>query len=268
MRNSALDGARAKIERTNHHLQQIDIAIGQLWASESENVSASLPCHRMEGQQLIVFRPHSAPVDPSLSLAVGDCIHNARSALDHLVFQLAILNSAPVESATKTSFPVCLTPHEFKNATRRKLAPFVGALALAEIEKLQPYSTGDKEQDILWVLSQLDIIDKHRLLIVTKSKVRPTGFTITTPNGQQASAYLPPHEWKPSDAGTELIRFDLTGSSLPPGKLNVQIITAMTIQIEKTGLICDGMIIQATLTDCIQHTVNIIDSFGRMFFSE
>ena len=29
--------------------------------------------------------------------------------------------------------------------------------------------------------------------------------------------------------------------SFPPGKMNVQIQTAMTIQIEKTGLICNGL---------------------------
>jgi hypothetical protein len=54
---------------------------------------------------------------------VGDCVHNARSALDHLVYQLAILNHAPEESARKTSFPVCLIPKDFKNAPSGKLLP-------------------------------------------------------------------------------------------------------------------------------------------------
>jgi hypothetical protein len=268
MKNQALDSPRAKIQRANHHLEQIDIAIGELWAAESQKVPTDLPCYKMEGQYLIVFRTHSAPVAPSFSLTVGDFIHNTRSALDHLVYQLAILNSASIDAASRTSFPACLTTEEFKNASRRKIAPFISATALAEIEKLQPYSTGDGESDILWVLSQLDIIDKHRLLIVTQSKVRPTGFTITSPDGREATAYLPPGEWKPSEAGTELIRFDLSQAYLPPGEMHVKINTAMTVQIENSGLICDGMIIQAALKDCIQHAVNIIDSFGKMFFSE
>jgi hypothetical protein len=266
--NPALDSPRAKIKRANHHLEQIDIAIGQLWAAESQNIPAPAPCHKMEGNHLIVFRAHSAPLDPSLSLTVGDFIHNTRSALDYLVFQLAILNNASVEAASRVSFPACLTRGEFRNAVRHKIAPFIGSAALAEIEKLQPYSTGDEERDILWVLSQLDIIDKHRLLIVTKSKVRPTGFTITTATGAQATAYLPPGQWKPSEAGTELIRFDLSSVSFPPGQMHVEIQTAMTVQIEKSGLICDGMIIQMALCDCIKHAVNIIDSFGKLFFSE
>ncbi|HKM85862.1 MAG TPA: hypothetical protein VJW96_06605, partial [Terriglobales bacterium] len=268
MGNPVLDGARAKIERAIHHLQQLDIAVNKLWASESERISTYPPSYKMEGQHLIIFRARSAPVDPSLPLIVGDCIHNVRSALDHLVFQLAILNHSTVESASKTSFPVCLTHAEFKNATRNKIAPFISGVALAEIEKLQPYSTGDGKQDILWALSQLDIIDKHRLLIVTKSKVRPTRFTITNPSGEEATCYLPPHDWKPSEAGTELIRFDFSKSVLPPGKVKMKVETAMTVQIEETELSCDGMIVQAALNDCIQHAVNIIDVFGKLFFSE
>lgn len=268
MKNPALDGTRSKIERANYHLEQIDIAIGQIWAAERQNSAESHPCHKMEGMQLIVFRPHSTPVDPSLSLMVGDFIHNTRSALDHLVFQLAVLNCAPPESAKKTAFPVFLDAKEFKGIRTRRLVPFISSPAVAEIEKLQPYASGRREKDLLWVLSQLDIIDKHRLLIITKMKMQPTGFTMTTASGEQATMYLPVGEWKPAEAGTELLRFDLSGSSLPQGELKVQIQTAMTIQIEKSGLVCDGTVIQAVLHDCIQHTADIIDSFGRMFFSE
>ncbi len=267
--NSSLTGARAKIERARYHFKQIEDAICQLWAAEAENPSTALPCHKVEGQHVIVFQPHSTPVDPALSLMLGDCIHNARSALDHLAFQLTILNGASGEAASKISFPACLTHGEFKNATRNKIAPFISALALAEIEKLQPYSTGDGVQDILWVLSQLDIIDKHRLLIVTQCKVRPTGFTVTVPSGEEATCYLPPREWKPSEVGAELIRFDLSQSVLPgPGKVHLKVTTAMTVQIEKTGLVCDGLLIQAILNDSIQYVIDVIDSFGRTFFSE
>ena len=268
MKNPVLDGARAKIQRAGHHLREIDEAIGQLWAAERDSTSGAFPGHKMDEQHLIVYRPHSAPLDPSFALMVGDFIHNVRSALDHLVFQLAQLHGAPAAAADKTTFPVCLTKKAFDNISKSKLVPFISPAALAEIEKFQPYSTGDAEQDVLWVLSKLDIIDKHRLLIVTKSKVRPTRFTFTAPTGHQASAELPEMEWKPADAGTELIRFDLSGTALPAGEMKVNITTAMTVQIENSGLVCDGMIVQAVLADSIQHTVNTIDHFGKVFFSE
>ena len=42
----------------------------------------------------------------------------------------------------------------------------------------------------------------------------------------------------------------------------------MTIQIEDTGLICDGQILLTILNDCIQYVINVVESFGKMFVSE
>ena len=185
MPTNPLDGVRAKIKWAKNHLRDIDAAIGRSFKSEHD---ADRLGHELnpDRQELVITMPKGTPLDPDLPLMVGDCIHNARSALDHLVFQLAILNNASAEAATKTSFPVCLKPGEFKNAVRTKVAPFISCTALAEIEKLQPYVTGNAgERDILWALSQLDIIDKHRLLIVTVSKFRATGFSVTVPTGEQ-----------------------------------------------------------------------------------
>lgn len=263
-----LDGVRSKIDRAKNHFQNLHATISTLFAPENDTTTAG---HKYEAdrQELIVTLQKAIPLDPTLPLIVGDCIHNARSALDYLVFQLAILNKAPIISATKTSFPVYLTPKEFKNAVRNKVAPFISASALAEIEKLQPYATGNaRESDILWVLSQLDIIDKHRLLIVAVSKFRPTAFCVTVPTGEQFAHEIASDSWKASEDGAEIIRFYLSQPIKQPGKVNVEVKTATTLQIENTGLVCDGMQVEAVLSDCIQHVVNIIDGFGRLFFNE
>jgi len=262
-----LKGVRAKINRAKHHFEQIDTAVRHLFINADTTTAA--PYYNMDRQELVLAWEKTTPVDPTLPLLAGDCIHNARSALDHLVFQLAVLNHAPREAAKKTSFPVYLTPAEFKNAVRGKIAPFISGNALAEIEKLQPYAAANAgADDIIWVLSQLDIIDKHRLLIVTASKFRPTAFTVTAPSGHEFSTEIPSGPWKPSERGTEVLRFDLSKAVTQPGKVNVKVNAARTVQIEKTGLICDGMILQAVLHDSILFVENIVGSFGRLFFSE
>jgi hypothetical protein len=165
-------------------------------------------------------------------------------------------------------FPVCLTDKLFKD-TKGKIEPFISASAFAEIEKLQPYAAGNAgADDVLWVFSQLDIIDKHRLLIVTQSKIRPTAFTLVVPSGETFSTDIPSSSWRSAEAGTELLRFDLSKAIRQPGKALVEIATATTVQIEKTGLTCDGMILVAVLRDCIQHAINIVDRFGKLFFGE
>jgi hypothetical protein len=266
MKSAMLDGASSKINRAVHHFNTIDIAIGKMFLADNDAGAAR---HELKAnsQELVISLAQEAPLDPTIPLVVGDAVHNARSAIDHLVFQLALLNKAPKEAASKTSFPICLTPGEFKNATKGKLAPFITTTSLTEIEKLQPYKTGDKEKDILWVLSQLDIIDKHRLLIIAETQARPTAFRISAPDGQELFTHDTPNSpWKPSKVGAEVIRFSFSGSVPSPTKMKVEVHTAKTVQIQQTGLICDGMILLEVLRDCINYAGMILNHFSQMFF--
>jgi len=259
-----LEGVRLKLYRAVDHFRDLDVAIGEFYANQSKAAG-----HKVEHQtELTITWPEQPPLDPRFTLILGDCIHNIRSALDHLVAQLAILNGAPNEAIKKTAFPVCLSPGDFKNATVRKVAPYISGIALAEIERLQPYSTGDREQDILWGLSQLDIIDKHRLLIVAKHKIRARSFRVSTEDGHDFTHTLPSdNPWKPSENGAEIIRFRITGLQSYT-KMHVELSAEGTIQIEHTGLICDGQNLLLALRDCLNHASSIIDSFGEMFFGE
>jgi hypothetical protein len=37
---------------------------------------------------------------------LGDCVHDLRSALDHLVCRLTLLNGGTMENCAKTQFPI------------------------------------------------------------------------------------------------------------------------------------------------------------------
>jgi hypothetical protein len=68
MKNSVLDGARAKIERAMDHLTQIDIAVGQMLIDDRDKAVSAIPTHeyKPDSQELIVTRPHSTPLNPTL----------------------------------------------------------------------------------------------------------------------------------------------------------------------------------------------------------
>lgn len=264
--NPSLIGAYAKIDRAVDHFKLIDIAIGKMFLADKDTGAARHE-FKANSQELVVSLAEQAPLDPALPLMVGDCVHNARSALDHLVYQLALLNKSPNEAATKTSFPVCLTSKEFKNATERKVAPYIRDTAFREIENLQPYKTGNGDRDTLWILSQLDIIDKHRLLIVAETQARPTAFKISTPDGRPVLARdTLDSSWKPSKVGAEVIRFSLSGSVAGPTEMNVQVHTTKTVQIQQTGLVCDGMILLEVLGDSVNYAGITLNYFSKMFF--
>jgi hypothetical protein len=107
MGSHPLDGAWAKLDRSRHHFDNLHECIARLFATKAENAPAGYR-YDPDRQELVVLRPQTTAIDPGLPLVLGDCVHNARSALDHLVFQLAILNNAPPNAARKTQFPSVL----------------------------------------------------------------------------------------------------------------------------------------------------------------
>jgi hypothetical protein len=107
-----------------------------------------------------VFRVRVVSKVPlEIAAAFGDVIHNLRSALDHLAYQLVLANGAT--PTTSTAYPVCKDVKDYKTKGASKVQGMSGA-AVDLIDATKPYKGGN---DDLWRLHQLDIIDKHRLLI-------------------------------------------------------------------------------------------------------
>jgi hypothetical protein len=269
MNNPKLNGVRGKLDRANHHFKEIDAAVETALSMKDEANLVPPYEYQADRKHLIVTCPTPKPVDRALPLAIGDYIHNLRSALDHLIFQLAVLNGKAAEAETIISFPIFLSDPQFENFTKRKVAPFIDRQALADIKELQPYQTGNLgDENVLWVLSQLDIVDKHRLLVVIARQLRPTSFKIEVPSGESFEHRLPRSDWKPLEGGAEIIRFDLSGVLKAQGKVRVNLDTAAMAYLKDTGLFCDGREIRSVLTTFRKAITNIVDDIGRLFFGE
>jgi len=88
----------------------------------------------------------------------GDIIQNHRSAVDHLAYQLVLVNA---NSPTRdTCFPIGkdLTAYE---GTKARCVKGMRADAKKAIDSVKPYNGGN---NFLWVLHSLNNIDKHRLV--------------------------------------------------------------------------------------------------------
>lgn len=93
------------------------------------------------------------------STTIGDIIHNTRSSLDLLVTDLLIANGK--EPTNKSAFPIFETEREFQKSAPTKVDG-IQKEACALIEEIKPYKEGNLQ---LWQLHQLDIVDKHRIII-------------------------------------------------------------------------------------------------------
>ena len=106
-------------------------------------------------------------IDLMPSIIIGDFLHNTRSALDHLVWQLVIANGQIPSNSNM--FPICNDSLSFAHQISRGRLNGIPLQAHARIEALQPYQRGKPLCDMhpLWILSELTNIDKHRSVNLT-----------------------------------------------------------------------------------------------------
>ena len=126
----------------------------------------------------IEYHGHFPAPPLMLSVIVGDCLHNLRSSLDHIVYQLVIINGQL--PTTANMFPICETPDGFNRQIRRNRLSGVPGHAQTLIEHLQPYNTGQAPGlNNLWCLNHLVNIDKHRSLALTQVFAKDLGIEIS-----------------------------------------------------------------------------------------
>lgn len=137
--------------------------------------------------------------DPPLiiGLLIGDCVHNLRSALDHIVYALIWTNPARLgrPPSEKAMFPICDTRqgylHQIKQLKRLDGIPETVA---ALIETLQPYHNREKGLDHtlhpLWVLNKLENIDKHRRLNLASGVARHAHISVRYDSGHESDVLL------------------------------------------------------------------------------
>jgi len=194
-----LDGSRAKIERAGDHLETLDSVLTRFAKEGSFRIAGELDSDAGE-YVMRIYSNRQPPVPPPArtSAIVGDALNNLRSALDYVIWQLALAPSK------KNQFPVCDIPKLFEARSKGYLAT-VPEKHWAKIESYQPYHGQGREQ--LAVLVKLNDADKHRLLLpgAVTSAPRKGKFTVS---GLDSIA-VRGMDWVPFEDGAEIYRLRL-----------------------------------------------------------
>lgn len=112
------------------------------------------------------------PLPELMPAVLGDFLFNYRSALDHAVWAL----HAEADRSPRVEFPVFLTAAKYAAGS----APKIGTLpqqTRVVLESLQPFHAVDPELHPLWILHELNRVDKHRVLHVIDHQLEPHSFT-------------------------------------------------------------------------------------------
>jgi hypothetical protein len=160
-----IDGVKLKIERAKEHIIEFDRRL-RIFADDKPYEIGAKPHKIPEIDHVTLYIKSVKDVPPELSTVIGDTVHNLRSALDHLAWQLVEAGGGIPNK--DTYFPI--VPFGPQSAQK-----YASAIGKGEIHKMpvgadkvlleeQPYTSGD---DTLWHIHELDRFDKHRFLITT-----------------------------------------------------------------------------------------------------
>ena len=182
--------------------------------------------------------PQLADIQVDAALRVGDAVHDFRSALDHLVWQLSLAGTEGAEPSRprRVQFPVSSSPEDYGRARTTALSD-VSREAQDVLESYQPYHGAAGRPDNysgpyvhqLTLLQQLSNADKHRLLTTVLSlssgaqffipsdllepvEVTYFGFTLTT----TLAPVETDNEYR-LEEGAAFARAKLVGPRLPDG---------------------------------------------------
>jgi len=163
----SLDGAYARVARAREHLAALASAVA----------SVSVPANTTGAFEDIGT---ATPVDPIHSILVGEITYNLRSALDYLIYELALLDTASIQE--KTQFLIIDSPSDWKQEAKRRL-PGLSPVHQDAIRMLQPFS------GCQWTRTLRDTSnsDKHRHLAIVQA---PSAAVVELSSRQAATIHL------------------------------------------------------------------------------
>jgi hypothetical protein len=151
-----------KLERARKHINDTaDLIRGYLSKTPVRLSSKISDC----GQWNEIYISEIDNIDPSISCAIGDALFNLRSFLDHVMMHIVLkycdINKIRIESIY---FPIKGDESKFQKwRNTNPCTKQIPSSVLDVIESFKPYPEGSK---YLSALHELNIIDKHRALVV------------------------------------------------------------------------------------------------------
>jgi hypothetical protein len=154
---------RVKVERAKEHVRDLEIEVRSFLVANPYVVEFKRDAQTGEAIHYVIS-VRETPI--TMTAIIGDVLHNLRSALDHLAYQLVIVSGAT--PSKQTYFPISDDATKYKVEAPGKITG-MSKTAVKAIDAIKPYKGGD---DMLWRLHRLNIIDKHRALITVGSALR------------------------------------------------------------------------------------------------
>lgn len=232
-----LDDAYVRLNWAMKRLTELKSVVEAFIDREHEIAEGTIQINPQPGVPFQITRPES-PIPGDVPVLLSEVIQHLRSALDYLVFQLAILDSGAEQK--QTQFPIENSPNQFGGQSKSRLKG-LNTAHIAAIEKLQPYN------GVNWtrLLRDLSNPDKHRHL---STQIHNTAIELAHGN-DPTQVFAPP--------GVKGLFIDVTTVSEP--RMYVQFHVAFFIAFE------DGTPVIDTLEQIQAEVANVLADFKPEF---
>jgi hypothetical protein len=168
-----LTGIDEKLKRAKENIFNLNSEIEGFF---NEGKYPVIPEHDREILLEAIQYHKNRVIPPRFSVLAGEIIHHFRSCFDHIVWHFSM---GPKHDIRKIEFPIF--EHSLNHNTRKSFEGKIHAVtdpnAISLIERLQPYNAPDPVDDPLLIIHKLDIIDKHKELVLcfnTGARIFPT----------------------------------------------------------------------------------------------
>ena len=163
-----LTGVNAKVSRAKDHIQTVKDEVIS-WQDSSPYAIAQETNTDFTRWVLVIrlLKPADLLRRNLLrwTLIIGDAVNNLRSALDHLIYAIAVHESGsnPPPDEKRLAFPICDTAGEFKDTAKRIKS--LSSDVRTAVESVQPYNRPHPTLPaLLAILRDFNNTDKHKLL--------------------------------------------------------------------------------------------------------
>jgi hypothetical protein len=167
----SLDSAKAKVQWAEKHFSDFkDIVFGR---SDGIDRRPTTVTHYSVPRQTYSGASQFA-LNRECRLAFGDAVHQLRASLDHVVYKLVEGLTTDPRAVRKIDFPLYSCEDLFNRSRGVKhLRELLPSDQFEEILSSQPYRRYPHapESDWLWVLHELDNIDKHPTILVVDPRL-------------------------------------------------------------------------------------------------
>ena len=162
------DSASLKIDRASEHINELN----ELFNKERPfYLSVQTDTQTRER----IMRPkQDEAVTNKTALIVGEIVHNLRSALDHAYWEIVSPLCTTTTEIRSIQFPFCAKADRLDSVIQQRLAHYVGTGFYCGIRKLLPHGEPGGNE-LLYMIDELDILDKHKLLIPTADQAELSG---------------------------------------------------------------------------------------------